>query len=306
MNALRPGLLVALSLAGLFHSLAFDRADAQGSCRDSDLVVLYPGYPGFRGYLPDTVGGQDWVCPEDLPTRFDPSDEDRDNERAADHLGIRGSIEDWTWGNWMAIEAERGLHPTCFSCAILNPPSFALYEPAQRIDREEDARYVLGTFETTNIAFGWFAKNDFPVGNVRNTLTDYEIRAIAMMAYEDEYLNANQVVRFGEEFLECQHSPAGTEGCGGRVDVHGLCRSMVRQHGYAPTPDDAASEDQAFTVIVGFWALQRYMPQGTANAINAMVERSLTDWQVEQSRDISTPGFGEWLEDNGGADMCPG
>lgn len=80
-----------------------------------ELVELYPGYPGYIGYVMSVDGVGDHACLEDLEDEdrsFDRKAEDDANLKAARSLSINGGSELWTWENWMAIEAERGMVPT--------------------------------------------------------------------------------------------------------------------------------------------------------------------------------------------------
>ncbi len=109
---------MVLVVAAALALIATPSAAAQQPA-DCELVTIYPGYPEYRGNVPGVVGWGDAACVQVL-TSLDPSfsreAEDRENRAAARRLGVPGDIEDWTWETWMAIEAERGLVPQCYSC----------------------------------------------------------------------------------------------------------------------------------------------------------------------------------------------
>ena len=106
-------------------------------------VEVFPGYPGFRGYVTGVDGFGDVACLAELEASdsgFDRDDVNRLNQAAASRLGIAGQPTDWTWENWMAIEAERGLAQTCYSCAIED--GAVRGEPSQSIIPPNDPRLL--------------------------------------------------------------------------------------------------------------------------------------------------------------------
>lgn len=115
-----------------------------------DPVELYPGYPGYQGYVTGVDGIGDHACLNDLKAAspsFDRSREDAANLAAADRIGLHGGPGDWTWENWMAIEGERGLPPTCYFCAFAGADTRP--EPMGTSVDPDDPRLVLGTYGTT-------------------------------------------------------------------------------------------------------------------------------------------------------------
>ena len=286
------------------HLMSNATAQQSGVCSESDLVPLYPGYPGYRGYLPDTVGLLEWACPDDFTAirqGFSKESEDRANLRSAGALGIDGIAEDWTWEHWMAIEAERGLTPTCYTCMLLGPAPTYFGPDPQRLDTHDDARYLLGTPESTEIALRWFDKNGIPQGSLGTILTDYELRALSGIMAAGGYLNAEQVLAASEEVLEiwyCVEKPCQY------LDGTSLCRTLIQQGGYVPTPDEAAYPDQAFTVLLGFEALETQWTPTFAATMGNLVTDAFERWQSESLSNVSTPGFGDWLRENGGRDWC--
>ena len=299
MNTLRPGLLVVLLLTGVLQSMAFDSAGAQSNCTDDELIPLYPGYPGFRGYLPDTVGQLEWLCPDELDRlnpRFYRRTEDRRSRGAAEALGIAGVKEDWTWENWMAIEAERGLPSTCFACAIFNPPAFSLREPPGRVDRSSDPRYLISSLAEKNIALRWADSIGGNTASILNSApTDLQIKALSGLTAAGDYLTAQEVVNLSEELLALLFGIE--EGPVFRFDTGKACRNLFDQHGYAPTPEDASVDDQIFTMVAGFHGISFLLPTNTANIHQSMLSRLIQDWQMEVMSEVRTPSLGEWLQD---------
>lgn len=114
-------------------------------------MELSPGYPGYQGYVTGVDGPGDHACLEVLQLTapsFDRDREDGENTTAAQRLGLSGAPDNWTWENRMAVEAERGLEPTCYSGAILNAPTHEGSVGPSSV-APDDPRLLLGGFGTT-------------------------------------------------------------------------------------------------------------------------------------------------------------
>ncbi|MDQ3523852.1 MAG: hypothetical protein M3451_02225 [Chloroflexota bacterium] len=176
---------------------------AQSTNLDCTIVELYPGYPGYRGnitgVMPHYGGLGDYECmhilEQDFP-QFDRAQEDRANQQAADALGINGPMNLWTWENWMLIEAERGLVPSCYTCLMLDttstPHRMNVYPDP------DDYRILTGFIgQTTSLtAISSSIGFDIPMG-LDGILDfygydDYVLRAVAYL-YGGPTLNAQEL-----------------------------------------------------------------------------------------------------------------
>lgn len=156
-----------------------------GSTRSCTLVELYPGYPGYRGnvtgVMPHWGGIGDYACLQELEAsdrHFDKDEVDRANKRAARSLGINGTFEDWTWENWMLIEAARGLPASCYTC-LMRDTSTAPINPDVRPE-SDDPRLLLG-FPFERVAIDRITEDLFgqPSANSAFYVDDYVLRAEA-------------------------------------------------------------------------------------------------------------------------------
>ena len=68
--------------------------------------------PDYRGDVTGLDGIGDHAFLEDILASnpgFDPPLEDPLNTEAARRLELAGAIIEWTWENWLGVEAERGV-----------------------------------------------------------------------------------------------------------------------------------------------------------------------------------------------------
>lgn len=254
------------------------------------VVELYPGYPGYQGFVTGLDGIGDHACLQDLEAAYPTFDRIRENAaniEAAHRLGLHGVPQDWTWETWMAIEAERGLPPTCYSCAIGSAPNRP--EPSGTPIRPDDPRLRIGDMWGT-VAVGILAVNrNMPVSSAQSTLPfDRDLRALVNMANPGRYLTAAEVADLYEQTAD------GLFVQGYGFDVSTLARTLETQGGYAPTPPTANVNDQIYMVMVGIEALSHWivpMLQGTY--INRFVVFA-DQWRADLL-DGDAPSFAEWL-----------
>lgn len=261
-------------------------------CPGDEVVELYPGYPGYQGYVAGLVGEHETSCLEDLEDRdssFSKRREDRENLEAADDLGIRGDIEDFTWENWMAIEAERGLPPVCYYCLIADASNI----PTSII--HGDSRTEMGWSGQKAFADEYFRDSQNSRGLVSMAPTDDQLRALAGLFADGDLLNAPQTIDMMEEVLDSLFTP------GQHIDPSGLWDTLISQGGYVPAPDDIAPPDQLFLVFAGFFAVSPYMTETGAIGVANQLEQASQEWQDELLQDRGVPSFGEYLRDAGAA-----
>ncbi len=297
--SVRTILLVAFALATITGgSHANATTLRQGGCSTDELVEIYPGYPGFNGYLTGVRLQGRYACPDDLEDA-DPSfsrrREDAENRDAARELGISGSMSTWTWENWMAIEAERGMVPTCWSCAVLNDDPSQVMPPAGPFD-PDDPRLLIGdAFGTSNGVVRYLLRNDLNPSLADQLPNDYQVRALVGMVSDGEHLNSVEVLEEFEALLDFS-----LEDC--CLDPARLWDQLIETGGYVPTPETAVPDDQVFTIYVGLTALEDLMPLGSYQAHARILERSIEEWRLEATSDPSAPSLAEWLRDAGAED----
>jgi hypothetical protein len=206
-----------------------------------------------------------------------------------DDLGIRGDLEDFTWENWMAIKAERGLPQVCYYCLIAE----ASYFPTSVLP--DDPRMGMGWFGQKAFAEEYFRDSQNRRGLVSMAPTDDQLRALAGLFADGDLLNAPQTIDLMEEVLDSLFTP------GQYIDPSGLWDTLISQGGYVPAPDDIAPPDQLFLVFAGFYAISPYMTTTVLMGVQGQLDRAATAWQDELLRDRGAPSFGEYLRDEGAA-----
>lgn len=244
-------------------------------------VELYPGYPGFQGYVTGVDGVGDSDCIDDLTAAnpgFDPAYEDEMNVHAAAGLGIAGVATEWTWENWMAIEAARGLPPTCFSCALMqagsryaDPGSFS------------DPRIAIGTNGTTYLVTLTGAPINF-VGD------DLGLRALMGLFNPFRYLNASDILYNAQAFVENTFFTAGNY-----ADPNALVQNLLAQGGYAPTPYTALPDDQIFMFTRGYSVILPFYNSYSRDLLSGQVSRLVDDWKFALLQNPATAGsLADW------------
>ena len=241
-------------------------------------VEVFPGYPGFRSYVTGVDGFGDVASLAELEASdpgFDRDDVDWLNQAAANRLGIAGQPTDWTWENWMAIEAERGFALTCYSCAIED--GAVRGEPSQSIIPPNDPRLALGTPASTSalVRAGWRS------GDLLHT--DHDLRALTGMLAPG-YWNAPPLLEgFSMVVTRIEH--------GDWFDAQRLLQNLVRQGGYAPTPPTAALNDQIFMIMSAMPVITRLLNPWAARSLTYARQGLPGSWrdQVRHSPDTMPP-----------------
>lgn len=285
----RRRLLVGAVAGALF---APDRRSATAQC---ELVELYPGYPGYRGYITGLDGVGDHACLANLEAvdpSFDRTLEDAQNLAAASRIGLAGGPEDWTWENWMAIEAERGLSPTCYSCALLGGPNRP--NPLSGPFPADDPRLLIGDYATTGVAGRLLVERGAAPGALSTVLPfDADLRSLVGMEYPHQHLNAGQML-------------AGYGGLVNAFAMQGyypntalLLQNLIAQGGYRPTSPTALPNDQIMVISVGVQTLSRFLNPAAGQGLLQQLNTSITTWRGALARSPGAPSFAEWLRVNG-------
>lgn len=265
-----------------------------GSTRNCTLVELYPGYPGYRGnitgVMPHWGGTGDYVCLQDLEAsdrRFDKDDEDRANKRAARTLGINGTFEDWTWENWMLIEAERELPSSCYTCLILDTSTAPLNRDVQ--PETDDPRLLLG-FWGERVAIDRITEDLFgqPSYDADFYGDDYILRAEGYFLL-GATANAPELLEAMTDRVNEVNQPRGSlYSYEQTVDV------ILSQGGYMWVTGDMSPFDQQFVAVYAFSVCMQYMPSviGEPLLINFMA--LIDDWRLTGYRG----SLRDYLNDN--------
>lgn len=227
-------------------------AQAEASC---ELVELYPGYPGYRGYVAGIDGPGEVACLDDLVARnprFDRETEDAANLAAARAIGLTGTFRDWTWENWMVIEAERGLAPTCYSCLFRDLDASPVRESAAW--DPTDPRLQMGGYGTsealTQAATGAgmdpssiaFFEVKFDPDDEDALGPDHMLRAVVGMTWPGHHTAPELLSAYDELFA--LYAEPGTV----FLDLGLMWDTVIAQGGYAPTPPTAHLEDQLYMI----------------------------------------------------------
>jgi hypothetical protein len=266
-------------------------SSAQTGTTGCTLVELYPGYPGYRGNVTGVMaqwnGLGDYECLEVLerqaPT-FDRAREDRANQQAADTLGINGSKELWTWENWLQIEAERGMMPSCYTCLMLDS---AVAPRRTDVQQDPSDPRLLTGFLGTTIAIPQIA-NSIGVGSV----SAYENRLILNFFVNDDYVlrslayvsggsrqNAEELYKSMQELVRFAISPYN--GMFDLPSAKDLIRYAIWQvGGYTHVPDNAAAADQAAMMVYGLGMLSTVLSPEAASGYLRELYGAIESWQA--------------------------
>ncbi len=247
-----------------------------------ELVELYPGYPGYQGFVTGVDGIGDHACLEDLEAEdrtFDRDIEDDENLEAARSLRINGGPELWTWENWMAIEAERGMVATCYTCLFDEANNRS--SPTNTDIAPNDPRLVLGPF------IGFDLEAFVSDGRISNhQYENFVFRSIAYASNPGIHLNAREVLDQVEVFWAQFNSRGGTP-----TDWDALWCSTLSQGGYAPTPEAASAEDQVWLVMAMFWtyanlALNPSASDATLSMdLSPVIDEWIGDWEAGRTHE---------------------
>jgi hypothetical protein len=248
------------------------------------LVQLYPGYPLYRGVITGMLanwgGLGDYACVEDLERRdpmFDQRDEDRANRAAAREIGISGEPEDWTWENWMQIEAVRGLPPQCYSCVLFSSEIVPLTTSVQPDPR--DPRILAGLLGDTSAIYSATVGSGANYGMAVNRWEDnYLLRAAAYLWNGQPY-NAPELLQMYEDIFLEESTP------GGASLNYEICQQIVVEvGGYTWVPDDAWAEDQEFLATVAWYAGSMNLPPPIRTAAINQLNSMIAEWKGSGQR----------------------
>jgi hypothetical protein len=259
------------------------------------LVELHPGYPGYRGFITGLYGSGEGACLEELERLypwFDRSVEDAENMAAAVRLGLAGGASTWVWENWLAIEDERGLSPTCYMEAFKQLAAGVSY---RRIPiAPDDARLLVGTLGSSELIGRSAAEAGMAKWKLEEMfLTDYDLRAIAWGASGSRHNDAIELKTAIDQYVTWLGSPDR-----GYPDTSGLQKLITTQGGYAPVPASACPDDQIF--LAGITAEASYyavIPPQIASALLGQFEVLVTQWLGERATG-STQSLRRFLKAN--------
>jgi len=253
------------------------------------LVELQPGYPGYRGFVTGLYGPGEAACLEELERLFpwfDYVQENAKNAAAAKRLGLAGGPKDWVWENWLAIEAERGLQPTCYVCAYEQMASGIPFQRAQ-VD-SDDARMRVGVMGSNELLSRIAATRNGDSSLLGLSFaTDYDLRAAASAFNTRHYTNASELLTAYDSLTAILAS--------GKL----LCPIFplaVSQGGYAPTPPQAAIKDQVFLLTTAMDVDRRMMPTVLSDAWKKQYDRAVNIWASERAQG-SKQGLGQFLSE---------
>jgi hypothetical protein len=273
--------------------------DGRAGC---ELVELYPGYPGYRGYVTGIDGPGEVACLDDLIAanpRFDKPTEDAANQVAAQSIGLTGSPTDWTWENWMAIEAERGLVPTCYSCLFqdLDPP------PSRKSAEWDstDPRLQMGGYGTSDALFSAvtraglelnmvaFYEDKFDPDDQDALGPDHVLRAVIGLQWQGHHTAPEMLDAYDQLFAFL--SEPGLQ----FIDVSG--ETVLAQGGYAPTPPTAHIEDQVYMIRMSAEAMCAAMPEDTCTAWLGQYDAVEVAFLNEVLRSGPDVSYAEWIRE---------
>lgn len=275
---------VAAAVGMLAMSTA--RADAQKCTR----VEVFPGYPMYRGYITGVNGAGDIVCAEELAAAgFSRSDMIATLADAGASLGISGYLSDWTWENWMAVEAASGLPVTCFPC--LMPPNQLPREPVNPLIHVYDPRLAFGEPDDTAKVLAIAADHGIDLAAMKRRFpSNQHLRAFAQLAVDGQgYLNAPELAAVYDLIGEILAS--GSQTLPGYDELWPIA---LARGGYAPTPASAPIDVQRYmmdwALEVSTWSVSPVFEEGIWNNYRLNVDA----WMAErwQGSEVS---LGEWL-----------
>jgi hypothetical protein len=265
-------------------------------------VELYPGYPGYRGYVTGIDGPGEVACLDDLIAanpRFDKPTEDAANQVAAQSIGLTGSPTDWTWENGMAIEAERGLVPTCYSCLFqdLDPP------PSRKSAEWDstDPRLQMGGYGTSDALFSAvtraglelnvvaFYEDKFDPADQDALGPDHVLRAVIGLQWQGHHTAPEMLDAYDQLFAFL--SEPGLQ----FIDVSG--ETVLAQGGYAPTPPTAHIEDQVYMIRMSAEAMCAAMPEDTCTAWLGQYDAVEVAFLNEVLRSGPDVSYAEWIRE---------
>ncbi|CAN5259734.1 hypothetical protein BH24CHL2_BH24CHL2_6340 [soil metagenome] len=273
------------------EAIAPPMSSTQSTNLDCTIVELYPGYPGYRGnitgVMPHYGGLGDYECmhilEQDFP-QFDRAQEDRANQQAADALGINGPMNLWTWENWMLIEAERGLLPSCYTCLMFDtmstPHRMNVYPDP------DDYRILTGFIgQTTGIHAITNSLGASSPGEVRLTSEyyagdDYVLRATAYVMGGPTQ-NAQELYEEMQRWV--QHLFLPSDGISNILPSEILRIAIWEQGGYSWVPDNATVDDQVTMMLYAFAVAGTLFGPFVLDSVWFDFDESITSWFAEGS-----------------------
>ncbi len=264
---------------------------------DCTVVELYPGYPGYRGNITGVMplwnGQGDYECLETLEQNdpeFGRAEEDQANQLAADALGINGSMNLWTWENWMLIEAERGLPASCYSCLMIDTDVEPLRQDIQ--PESDDYRLrtgIIGQSEAIRLISNELGIND-----------PDQVQLIADFFQEDDYLLRVTAYVMGsptqnaeELYVEMQRwvqGVASPNGISSFVDPSMVLQIAIWERGgYTPVPESATTDDQFVSMSYGFAFAGLFFPEAEWDGIQSELDASIDGWLSDPETEPTTP-----------------
>lgn len=259
--------------------------DRDAENRDGcEVVELYPGYPGYRGNITGLMrnwgGTGDYECLEVLEridSDFSRSREDRLNRQAARELGISGTFEEWTWENWMMIEAERGLPSSCYTCLMNNGD--APINP-EFVPESDDPRILLGFPGANTTANHILHERDLPRYLDHPFLTDdYVLRAAASFYAGDYALSAPETLEVMYGIVESMFEQ------GGQSLEFERCRdTALSTGGYVGTSRKMHVDDQIFVMWLAYFAASTSLIPTSQSHFMGEVMNLSEEWQYSGSR----------------------
>jgi hypothetical protein len=276
---------------------------AQSGCT---AVELYPGYPGYAGYVTGVFGYGDYACLEELTRQypnFSKSVEDERNLAAARTLGIAGGFADFTWENWLQIEAERDLPPTCYFCARRDalahmPPMEPPYDSLDPLD----PRLLLGGPDSASLVFQYtdarggtcLTPNTTSYRYFAANQSDFDFRVLGTLGWTDGYANAAEVYDSVFALFDWVCDPANA---GSYLDPGKLLNLILERGSWFPMPPTAAPDDQVFGIVGAIYSTRAYWDQTRFDMLQSRLQAEIDVWYT-QVMTGGTTSFAEHLRES--------
>lgn len=257
------------------------------------FVELLPGYPGFKGFVTGVDGVGDYACLTDLKavSGFSRGRTDAAHLQAAHDLGIDGDLEDFTWENWTAIEAQQGLPATCFLCALFSSDS--RQEPAPR--DMTDARLLIGDIDSDAMIYR--LKEQYGVGQslLNHGYTDYDLRILATLTSNSYYPNAPELVDLIDYVFSAL---TGANGNQDYLDPLSYWYAIIDRGGWFLLPQSASPEEQLANFQVAVYATRNMWSTDTFNNLTKFLDQRLPEWEMDFRSGATSLDLRSWLRSN--------
>jgi hypothetical protein len=230
---------------------------------------------------------------------FDRAAEDAANLAAAGTIGLAGSPSDWTWENWMAIEAERGLPATCYSCLFrdLGPSpqrqsaAWDLADPRLRMGGYGTSEAITQAAAAAGLgpnASAFFQEKFDPIDD-DNLGPDHVLRAVVGLTWPGHHKAAEMTDAYDQ--LSALLAAPGTA----FFDPALMWDTVLAQGGYAPTPPTARVEDQMYMIRTSAEAMCVEMPADVCSGWLRQYDGIEALFFSELRRSGSNIVYAEWL-----------